>query len=116
MLNNHFFPSDERVWRDVSFCLSQLQYNERALSNLIDNFSLFSNTLYCDEVFSNITSIIANIRKDGKLKKETLASLEEMEQKISQARIKGTEIAQSERTVDTGASESMIEEGTAMEE
>ncbi|KAF7493439.1 Condensin complex subunit 1 [Sarcoptes scabiei] len=108
--------TDERVWRDVSFCLSQLQYNERALSNLIDNFSLFSNTLYCDEVFSNITSIIANIRKDGKLKKETLASLEEMEQKISQARIKGTEIAQSERTVDTGASESMIEEGTAMEE
>ena len=81
--------SDERMWRDISFCLSRLQYSDRALTNLQNNFNVFSHTLCYDKVNDNIMNIINSFRKGGNLRNEIKSLLEELENKIKDVRAKG---------------------------
>lgn len=83
--------SDERMWRDISFCLSRLQYSDRALINLQNNFNVFSHTLCYDKVNDNIMNIINSFRKGGNLRNEIKSLLEELENKIKDVRAKGIE-------------------------
>ena len=80
--------SDERIWRDLSYCLSQLQYNDRAMINLMNNFSFFANTLYCDIIFDNFMAILNNARKNGTIKSESKVMLDEMESRMKEIRTK----------------------------
>lgn len=87
----NFLPfSDEQIWKNLSFCLAKLQYNDKALINLKNHFSFFSNTLYCDIIHENIMTIIHNARKTGNLKQETKTLLDEFEADIKEVRNKGT--------------------------
>ena len=83
--------SEERTWRDLSFCLSQLQYNDRALVNLAHNFNLFSESCCYDAVNDNIMSIINTARKNSGLKAEAKQVLDDLEGKIKDIRTKGIE-------------------------
>ncbi|KAH9529690.1 Ncapd2p [Dermatophagoides farinae] len=80
--------TDERIWRDLSYCLSQLQYNDRAMINLMNNFSFFANTLYCDIIFANFMAILNNARKNGTIKSESKVMLDEMESRMKEIRTK----------------------------
>ncbi|OTF73655.1 condensin complex subunit 1-like protein, partial [Euroglyphus maynei] len=80
--------TDERIWRDLSYCLSQLQYNDRAMINLMNNFSCFANSLYCDIIFDNFMTILNNARKNGTIKSESKIVLDEMESRMNEIRSK----------------------------
>ncbi|XP_027201772.2 CAP-D2 condensin subunit [Dermatophagoides pteronyssinus] len=80
--------TDERTWRDLSYCLSLLHYNDRAMINLMNNFSCFANSLYCNIIFDNFMTILNNTRKGGSIKSESKIMLDEMESRIKEIRSK----------------------------
>ncbi|KAH8418366.1 hypothetical protein KR222_004050, partial [Zaprionus bogoriensis] len=56
----------ERQWRDISYCLSLLTYNERAIKKLIDNVQHFKDKVQVDEVYQSFKLIISNTSKLAK--------------------------------------------------
>ena len=70
------FLSDERSWRDLSFCLSLMPFNETMLRALQFNLNSFAGKLHIDEVYTAITDILNNAKKN--LKGEMVAVIEEM--------------------------------------
>ena len=56
----------ERQWRDLTFCLSLLSYNERSIRKLQENFSCFADKLSEEFVYSCFVTIVAGARKFAK--------------------------------------------------
>ncbi len=83
------FNSDERVWRDLAYCLSLLNYSERSIQKLYENMICFADKLFCDFVHESILSIITNSRKIPNIKNETKQLIDEFEQKVKECRNKG---------------------------
>lgn len=57
---------EERQWRDIAFCLSLLNYNEKTMKKLIDNISNFKDKVQVDEVYQYFKIIITNTNKMAK--------------------------------------------------
>ncbi|CAH1403128.1 unnamed protein product [Nezara viridula] len=49
--------NDEAQWRQLSFCLLQLNYSEKSLKKLIDSIPMLHERLLCSEVYSALQSI-----------------------------------------------------------
>jgi len=62
----------ERQWRDLSYCLSVLPYNEKAFKKLMENIRCYHDKLTDDEVFNCFTSIIIKSKKFAKIELKTL--------------------------------------------
>ncbi|XP_013415078.1 condensin complex subunit 1-like isoform X2 [Lingula anatina] len=77
----------ERQWRDLSFCLSMLSYNEKSIRKLQENFACFGDKLHEEEVYSCFTTIISGAKKFAK--PETKAMVEEFEQRLEECHTKG---------------------------
>ena len=79
----------ERQWRDLAFCLSIFNYNERAAKKVLENYSCFSDKLHEDPVYEAVCSIFAQCRKLPK--QELKLTVDEVAQKIEEAREKCVE-------------------------
>ena len=53
-------------WRDLAFCLSLLNYSEKAIKKLIENFSFYANTLRDEQVYYSFDAVISKSKKFAK--------------------------------------------------
>lgn len=74
---------EERQWRDVAFCLSLLNYNERSLRKLIDNVQYYKDIVIIDEIYQLFKIIISNTMKFNQ-KPELKNLLTELETRINE--------------------------------
>ncbi|KAL4715966.1 hypothetical protein ACJJTC_013266, partial [Scirpophaga incertulas] len=58
--------TEERQWRDLSFCLSLFNYNERSLRKLIENIDCYKDKLHCAGVMESFNAIMNNTNKMAK--------------------------------------------------
>merc|ERR1712110_506851 len=79
----------ERQWRDIGFCLSIFNYNDRAAKRLIENFNCFSDKLHEDSLYEAVLAILTQCKK--LTKQETKLAIEEMGHKVEEARAKMVE-------------------------
>nr|KAG5706434.1 hypothetical protein BaRGS_032827 [Batillaria attramentaria] len=79
---------NERQWRDLSFCLSLLSYNEKSLRKLQENFTCFADKLVDETVYACFTSIISKSR-GGFAKPEAKVLVDELEERLEQCHRKG---------------------------
>lgn len=49
--------------RSISYCISLIKYNDKALRKLIDNFSHYKDLLHDGEIYANFRNIIQNCSK-----------------------------------------------------
>ncbi|XP_067950279.1 condensin complex subunit 1-like [Watersipora subatra] len=91
--------TDERHWRDISFCLSRLSYTEKSLKKMLDRFSCFADKLADDAIYTNFMTIIEKSTQRLKLKpgaKEEIIT--ELTAKIDVAHNRGVEDAEAMET------------------
>ncbi|XP_012269629.2 condensin complex subunit 1 isoform X1 [Athalia rosae] len=69
---------NERQWRDLSYCLSQLKFNTKGIQRLIDNLNLIKDKIHHDPVLKVFQSIIDQAKK----KTETKAVALELEERL----------------------------------
>jgi condensin complex subunit 1 len=67
---------------DIAYCMAQLKVNERSIKRLIDNFKLYKDALFDDEVKRHFFSIITKAKKFSK--PELKQCLEEWETKLNE--------------------------------
>lgn len=80
----HRFPKCTSIGQkaDIAFCMAQLKVNERSLKCLVDNFKLYKDALFDDEVKKHFTAIITKAKKLAK--PELKGSLDEWEMKLNE--------------------------------
>jgi len=79
----------ERQWRDLAFCLSIFNYNEKAAKKFMDNFSCYADKLHEDVLYEAINAILTQCKKLPKA--ETKVAVEELATKVEEARDKAVE-------------------------
>lgn len=72
--------TEERQWRDLAFCLSLFNYNERTLRKLIENLDCYKDKLHCNGVMQCFNTIMTNASKMAK--NEVKVRLKEQKQKL----------------------------------
>ncbi|CAH1774609.1 unnamed protein product [Owenia fusiformis] len=77
----------DRQWRDLSFCLSMLSYNERSIRKLQENFACFGDKLADDEVYNCFMIVINGAKKFAKT--EIKAMVDEFEERVTKCHNKG---------------------------
>lgn len=55
-----------RVWRDIAFCLTLLNQNERSLRRMEENFSHYKTRLEDDAVYDLLISIVHKYKSSSK--------------------------------------------------
>ncbi|XP_042208169.1 condensin complex subunit 1-like [Homarus americanus] len=78
-----------RQWRDIAYCLSLLQFSEKSVRKLGENFTCYADKLHESEVYEFFLSILANAQKQAKPEAKSL--IEELEGRIQQSHEKGVE-------------------------
>ncbi|KAK8740316.1 hypothetical protein OTU49_002846, partial [Cherax quadricarinatus] len=78
-----------RQWRDIAYCLSLLQFNERSIRKLSENFNCYSDKMHEPEVYDFFLGILANAQKIAK--PDAKAFIEELEGRIQESHEKGVE-------------------------
>lgn len=58
--------TEERQWRDLAYCLSLFNYNERSIRKLIENMDCFKDKLYCKGVYESFRTLMSNASKLAK--------------------------------------------------
>lgn len=53
----------ERQWRDVAYCLSLLNYNEKIMRKLIEHIGAYKDKIQYDEIYDSFKTIISNANK-----------------------------------------------------
>ncbi|XP_063383933.1 condensin complex subunit 1 [Cydia fagiglandana] len=74
--------TEERQWRDLAFCLSLFNYNERTLKKLIENLDCYKDKLHCNGVMQSFHTIMNNASKMAK--NEVKALVTELGDKIEE--------------------------------
>ncbi|KAI8436852.1 hypothetical protein MSG28_010306 [Choristoneura fumiferana] len=74
--------TEERQWRDLAFCLSLFNYNERTLRKLIENLDCYKDKLHCNGVMQCFNTIMTNASKMAK--NEVKALITELGDKIEE--------------------------------
>jgi condensin complex subunit 1 len=74
---------------DMAYCLAQLKVNERSVKILVDNFKLYKDALFEEEVKRHFLTIISKTKKFAK--PELKQALEEFERKIDEQSVLGVD-------------------------
>jgi condensin complex subunit 1 len=82
---------------DLAYCISQLKQTEKSIKYLIDNFKLYKDALFDEEVSRSFVSVIAKTKKSAK--PELKALLEDWEGRIKES----TELSKEDNATDTKA-------------
>jgi condensin complex subunit 1 len=87
----HRFPKCETISQtaDIAYCMAQLKVNERSIKFLVDNFKLYKDALYDDEVKRHFFSIVSKAKKFAKT--ELKQALGEWESKLNEQSALGKE-------------------------
>jgi len=76
-IENNVTYNLESEWRNIAYCLSLLNYNEKALKKLNELHKTYHDKLYDEDIANSFTTIISKSRKFAKPEmKEVLADLE----------------------------------------
>jgi condensin complex subunit 1 len=67
---------------DIAFCIGQLKVNERSIKCLSENFKLYKDALFDEEVKKSFSSIVSKAKKSAK--PELKQTIEEWETKLSE--------------------------------
>lgn len=78
-----------RQWRDIAYCLAQLEFNEKCIKKLSENFVCYADKLHEPEVYDLFMEIISNVQKI--IKPEVKSVVEELEKRIVDSHEKGVE-------------------------
>lgn len=78
-----------RQWRDIAYCLAQLEFNEKCIKKLSENFACYADKLHEPEVYEFFIEIISNVQKT--VKPEVKSVVEELEKRIVDCHEKGVE-------------------------
>lgn len=78
-----------RQWRDIGFCLSIFNYNDKACKKFIENLNSFADKLHDDCLHEAVLAILTQCKKLPK--SETKLAIEEMATKVEEARQKCVE-------------------------
>lgn len=68
----------ERQWKDLAFCLSLLNYNDKGLNKILDNLRYFGNKLYLADVYEAFCLIISNAGKNPQKDKTLLKEIHDL--------------------------------------
>lgn len=74
---------------DIAYCMAQLKVNEKSVKCLTDNFKLYKDALFDEEVKKSFSSIVAKAKKFAKV--ELKQVLEEWEAKLNEQAELGAE-------------------------
>ncbi|KAI8140581.1 armadillo-type protein [Fennellomyces sp. T-0311] len=75
---------DERIWRDIAFCLSLLPFkSERSFRKLLEGLPTYQDKLHVESVHKSFQEIIAKGRLQKSAKPELKSVLDELDQKIA---------------------------------
>eukprot|EP00055_Hartaetosiga_balthica_P015203 m.88274 g.88274 ORF g.88274 m.88274 type:complete len:1349 (-) comp8804_c0_seq1:2050-6096(-) len=85
---------DVSHWRNFAFCLSLINYSDRCIKKLADQFSCFKDKLGDKQVYESFASILSKASKFAK--PEMKEAVTELTQKIAAAHFKGAEGAEVE--------------------
>ncbi|KAF5285204.1 hypothetical protein FQR65_LT13319 [Abscondita terminalis] len=72
---------DDYACRNIAYCLSLIQYNEKGLRNLLEGFGCYKNLLQNDDVYASFRHILSACKKSTK--NEIKALGDELEEKIN---------------------------------
>jgi condensin complex subunit 1 len=76
---------DERQWRDIGYCLTQLNYStEKMIKKLEDNLPLFKDKLYEDTLYKHFQDIVQKTMKSSK--SDLKPFIEDFKEKLDSAR------------------------------
>ncbi|KAL7500027.1 hypothetical protein ACHAWT_007982 [Skeletonema menzelii] len=75
---------------DLAYCIAQLKVNEKGIKCLNDNFKLYKDALFDEDVLKNFMSFIAKAKKNA-TKPETKQTLQELEEKFTECAAAGME-------------------------
>ena len=75
---------------DLAYCIAQLKVNEKGIKCLNDNFKLYKDALFDDDVLKNFMSFISKAKKNAS-KPETKQTLQELEEKFTEQAAAGME-------------------------
>jgi condensin complex subunit 1 len=78
------FPKCQSISQmaDIAYCMAQLKVNERSIKCLVDNFKLYKDALYDEDVKKHFFSILSKAKKFAK--PELKQVLEEFETKLNE--------------------------------
>ena len=78
------FPKCQTIAQkaDISYCMAQLRVNERSMKFLVDNFKLYKDALFDEDVKRNFASILSKAKKFAK--PEMKQALDEFESKMDE--------------------------------
>ncbi|CAI8031322.1 Condensin complex subunit 1, partial [Geodia barretti] len=85
----------EQQWRDLAHCLTQINFNDRCVRKLQDNFTCYQDKLVDRDVYTSFTSVTNKAKKFAK--PETKALITELEEMMKTAQQKGLEELEDER-------------------
>lgn len=75
---------------DLAYCIAQLKVNEKGIKCLNDNFKLYKDALFDEDVLKNFMYFIAKAKKNA-TKPETKQTLQELEEKFTECAAAGME-------------------------
>ncbi|XP_074654081.1 condensin complex subunit 1-like isoform X2 [Tubulanus polymorphus] len=79
----------ERQARDLALCLSMLNYSERSVRKIQENFPCFADKLHDEQVFNYFQTIVASSKKSAKVDTKTM--IEELEARLEECHLKGAD-------------------------
>ncbi len=80
---------------NISFCLANVKFNEKCIKILNDNFNLYKDSLFDEDVFKHFTSIVSKTKKFAK--PELRQYVEEWEEKLKKQSEMGLENAETDK-------------------
>jgi condensin complex subunit 1 len=92
---------------DLAYCISQLKQNEKSIKYLVENFKLYKDSLFDEEVSRSFISVIAKTKKSAK--PELKALLEDWEGRIKES----SELSKEDNATDTKAAKAARRRRTA---
>ena len=74
---------------DLAYCIAQLKVNEKCIKCLNDNFKLFKDALFDEDVLKNFMAVLAKAKKTSK--PESKDAIQELENKLNEHAAAGME-------------------------
>ncbi|XP_042451953.1 condensin complex subunit 1-like isoform X1 [Zingiber officinale] len=81
LCNRFSGATDNRQWKHIAYCLSQLTFSEKGLKKLIESFKAYEHALCDESVMDHFRSIINKCKKFGKA--EIKSYIDEFEEKLN---------------------------------
>ena len=63
---SHYVCRCERQWRDIAFCLSRMNFSERGIRKIQDNFACFADKLGEEDVYNSFVTLLTGAKSFAK--------------------------------------------------